>query len=304
MINEYDYVLEQTKLGTVIKEFRGIADEVCTVPSSIGGRKIAGIGKGAYRDCKEIRRLVIGEGIFFIEDEAFKRCSNLESVSFPKDLKRIGSVEERVSMFGSPRQGVSFATDIGAFSFCDSLKTVVLPDSLSTLGVSTFSFSGLERISIPNGIKIIPPNCFYFCVGLKDIRLPKELVLISSMAFHRYAGSSCLYLPPCMEEIGEGAFSDARRLPEVRLGEKVKVIHDRAFSGCVDLGMIVIPSPWTVLGNHVFGNLHNHEPERNYNPSATGNRNENLVICCVPGSHALEYARLNHFEVKAIQHLT
>ena len=56
-------------------------------------------------------------------------------------------------------------TDVlGAFAHCKFLKTIVLPDSLTSIGPDAFSDSGLEKVTIPNSqctyyATSFPPSC-------------------------------------------------------------------------------------------------------------------------------------------------
>lgn len=53
---------------------------------------------------------------------------------------------------------------LGAFAHCKKLKTIVLPDSLTSIGPDAFNDSGLEEVTIPNSqctyyATSFPPSC-------------------------------------------------------------------------------------------------------------------------------------------------
>ena len=72
-----------------------------------------------------------------------------------------------------------------AFSECTSLKTIALPDTLTTIGENCFSRSGLNEIRIPENIKIIESNAFSECKDLYMINLANNSLLseIKNQAF-------------------------------------------------------------------------------------------------------------------------
>lgn len=60
--------------------------------------------------------------------------------------------------------------DWGAFSSCDGLTSITIPNSVTTIGGSAFSgCSGLTSITIPNSITSIGSFAFYGCSGLTTI---------------------------------------------------------------------------------------------------------------------------------------
>lgn len=63
-------------------------------------------------------------------------------------------------------------TSIGssAFSSCERLTSITIPDSVTSIGSSAFSFcSGLTRITIPDSVTRIGHSAFYGCSRLTSI---------------------------------------------------------------------------------------------------------------------------------------
>lgn len=100
-------------------------------------------------------------------------------------------------------------TEIGeaAFLKCTSLSSVTLSDSLKKVPDYAFEFcSGIDSITIPNGITTIGRMTFYKCSNLKSVTLPASVDNIDYGAF-----AYCKSLVAVSEEepeveIGEGAF--------------------------------------------------------------------------------------------------
>ncbi|MBQ7066479.1 MAG: leucine-rich repeat protein [Lachnospiraceae bacterium] len=77
------YVKE--KEGISILEYQG--NEVTVeVPKEIENIPVTGIGKKAFLSNKKVRRVILPETVKIIENWAFSHCSQLESVTFSKDV--------------------------------------------------------------------------------------------------------------------------------------------------------------------------------------------------------------------------
>lgn len=71
-----------------------------------------------------------------------------------------------------------------AFHGCMSLKSVVIPSTVTTLRVHVFSHcENLESIVIPNSITSIDPNAIGNCLRLKRVVIPHSVTQIKPLAF-------------------------------------------------------------------------------------------------------------------------
>lgn len=112
---------------------------------------------------KEIKDLVIPDGITYISAVAFWGCTGLTSVTIPNSVKSIGA---------------------GAFYCCENLNTVNLPESLEEIGVRTFGYcENLTTINLPENLKEIGNSAFYRCSALTSITIPYSVELIGDHAF-------------------------------------------------------------------------------------------------------------------------
>lgn len=128
-----------------------------------------------------------------IAEDAFCNQANsnnqLEEVILPEGLQKIGN---------------------GAFQNCKQLKKINMPDSLTTLGTSTYAvFSGcesLQEIHIPDGVKVIGTDTFRNCKSLKTI-----------------------YLPETLDRVGNNAFFDCQSLTTIVGGANLTLVGNMAF---------------------------------------------------------------------------
>ena len=105
-------------------------------------------------------------------------------------------------------------TEIGsvAFSNCENLVTITLPDGLKTIGNGAFEFcKSLATVDIPEGVTKIKGGTFYYS-ALATIVLPESLEEIDYNAFEycdslRTIESKALVPPLCSPESPNGEFS-------------------------------------------------------------------------------------------------
>ena len=109
--------------------------EVIDIPSTV-----VRIGKGAFAGCENLKELILPESLKVIEEGAFQGCTSLSSVKFYHcteldDLIAPGDTSSAEKP--SSNMGVE---SIGAYAFsgCESLAEIVLPESVKEIGKNTF----------------------------------------------------------------------------------------------------------------------------------------------------------------------
>lgn len=71
--------------------------------------------------------------------------------------------------------------DKGIFSFCNSLTSVTIPNTVIEIGDRAFSYcKNLTTVNISNSVTKIGKNAFYRCKNLNDITIPKNAEIDSS----------------------------------------------------------------------------------------------------------------------------
>ena len=117
------FTYEVLEDGTArITEYRNTFDKaytVVTVPSQIDGYSVSTIGRSAFLRAFYARTVILSEGITKIETAAFQE-SGVQTVFLPSSLQ---TIEER------------------AFYWCTSLKKLVIPSSVTTIGQEAIGYS-------------------------------------------------------------------------------------------------------------------------------------------------------------------
>lgn len=99
-----------------------------------------------------------------------------------------------------------------AFEDCTSLKTFILPSSLTTLGASVFKgCTALEEVGLENTkIGSISAELFNGCESLKTAVLPSTVGNIKTDAFHKNYKLNYVIIPSSVNEVQEDSFTEAR----------------------------------------------------------------------------------------------
>ena len=188
-----------------------------TIPDSV-----TSIGDSAFSGCSGLTSVTIGNGVTSIEAEAFTGCPKLlyDKDSIPGvilldgwAIGNDGTVSGVLDLTGI--RGIGGA----AFSGCNRLTSVVIPNRMTSIGSSTFSdCSGLTSVTIPDSVTSIGDAAFSGCSGLTSVTIPDSVT-----------------------NIGVGAFQNCSSLTNVTIGTGVVSIQggwfgtEKAFSGCSQL---------------------------------------------------------------------
>ncbi len=137
------------------------------------------------------------------------------------------------------------------------ITSIVIPDSVISIGVSTFSgCTSLAEIVIPDSVTSIGGSAFSGCTSLSKVDLPKTLTTIEAGTFRDCTSLKEIVIPDSVTEIrcnwGLGAFSGCTSLSKVDLSKNLTMIYEYTFSGCTSLAEIDIPDSVTSIGRFAF----------------------------------------------------
>ena len=140
-----------------------------------------------------------------------------------------------------------------AFRYQTSLKSVTIPDSVTSIGNRAFEdCTGLTSVTIGNSVTSIGDTAFSGCTGLTSITIGGGVTSIGSSAFSGCTGLTSITIPNSVTNIGKAAFGGCTGLTSVTIGNSVTSIGSYTFSGCAGLTSITIPDSVTSIGNNAF----------------------------------------------------
>ena len=147
----------------------------------------------------------------------------------------------------------------GAFKGCTSLISITLPSSLIRLGQGEYDSYGvfegctsLTSVALPESIRAIQPNTFKGCTSLTSIALPESLNYIESNAFEGCTSLTQITLPDSLERVSEGTFKNCTSLTSIALPKSLNSINSNTFEGCTSLTSIALPESLNSIESNAF----------------------------------------------------
>ena len=140
--------------------------------------------------------------------------NNVEVHANSADLSGDIEIPEKVTY-----DGVEYTvTSIGVFSDCRDLSSVIIPNSVTSIGGWAFNgCSGLTSVTIGNSVTSIGDNAFYYCKRLTSIEIPNSVTSIGECAFLICGGLTSVTIPNSVTSIGDDAFGDCWNLTEINV---------------------------------------------------------------------------------------
>ena len=154
-------------------------------------------------------------------------------------------------------------TTIGdyAFSDCSNLATVTISENSQLISIGSSAFEGcssLTSIFIPDSVTTIGDYAFRDCSKLTTVTISEnsQLTSINYYAFYNCSSLTSIFIPNSVTTIGRGAFYNCSNLTTVTFGEnsQLTTIESFAFFSCSNLTTVTISenSQLTTIGEHAF----------------------------------------------------
>ena len=233
---------------------------------------VQSVENNAFRGCRSLTSVQIGNGVKSIGDMAFFQCSSLTSIDIPDSVTSIGSD----TFFGCRSlKSITIPNSVKsigdrAFSQCSSLTSITIPESVTSIGDFAFNETELISIIIPKSVTSIGKGAFSGC-GAWNKEIVSSLTSITVKEGNRkyHSESNCLIetasktlIAGCktsvipsddsVTSIGDCAFLNCYRLTSIDIPDSVTSIGFDAFRGCKSLTSINIPDSVTSIGFQAF----------------------------------------------------
>ena len=263
--------------------------------SFLGNTVLDGLGAEMFADCTSLKEATLPVGITVIESGLFKNCSSLSDVRVYGDCVVVSIGNDAfsgcASLSGIPALGGGLEQIGGrAFKDCVGFVELVVPDTVSAIGVGAFEgcnkvrsytapFIGIAEGSptgylasvfggknwssssaVPETLtsvtvtlsSVLPDSAFYGLKNLEKVNLPLTLSQIGANAFCGCAAIKEISLPTSLRYIGAYAFDGCSGLYSVTLPAGLFEIGEYAFSRCTAFRALDIPITVSSIGENAF----------------------------------------------------
>lgn len=181
---------------------------------------------------KNIKKVIVAQGVERINANFFSGCENLVAVEIADSVREIGS---------------------HAFSYCTSLVSIQIPNSVKTIDSYAFSnCTSLTNVTFPKGIETIGKGWFSDCTSLTTITIPESVSIIEEWAFADCTSLSSITLPSNLHQLKDYCFYNCTSLTHITLPKGFNRIYEDVFSGCENLASITIPKSIRAIGDGSF----------------------------------------------------
>ncbi len=286
----FTYTLSHGK--ATVTGYDGAVPANLVIPDTLDKYPVTAIGKEAFYNCADIVSVTIPDSVTEIGDSAFCRCTGLEAVLIPAGVKSIGdsafayctgiesmTVSEDNTAYYSdgnciietagakivagctgsviPTDGSVTAIGANAFLGLSDIKSVVIPDCITSIGSAAFGgCDGLTSITVSedntvyhsDGNCIIETESKKLVAGCRKSVIPTDgsVTSIGDYAFYLCAGLAGIAIPDGITTIGNGAFSNCIGLTYLDIPASVTKIGSYAFAACSGLETIAVSEDNTV----------------------------------------------------------
>ena len=158
--------------------------------------------------------------------------------------------------FTSPPAEDIVVTQVGGFSNCVNLESLVIPDSVTSIEDS-YAFqecTSLKLVTFGSGLTSLGYGAFYNCTKLSSVVLPEGMLTIGEVAFSGCSALSTVSLPNSITTITKGAFTGCSALRSITLPNALTTLERNVFQNCYALGEVVMPKNLKTIDTLAFSN--------------------------------------------------
>ena len=288
--NEDDFVIQ----GRTLVKYNGMGGEV-TVPDGVEV-----LAQWAFESAR-VTKVNLPETLKEIECYCFYGCRELEDITLPASLEKLGNMQafaynhslKAINVAeGNPYfvsvDGVLFNKDKTKLLYYPAGRNqggeYAIPEGVTELGGSAIQDTGLTAIELPSTfVKMYCGNDFSDNRELTEIRVAKGNPVFHSVDGLLFDNSGTLICYPSgltketlgvndfpaeMKAIGPYAFQFAQHLKNIEIPEGIKTIEWMCFTFSPSLQSVTVPASVNFIAGYAFAHCDNLEKVTILNPDA------------------------------------
>ena len=231
------------------------------------------IGSNAFNGQTGLTRVVISRGVNNIDATAFTNCGNMSEIIVDSANAKYDSRNNCNAIIETATNTLVYGckntiipntiTTIGASSFSQLLlNTITIPDSVTKICSLAFHGSSITNINIPRYVSVIEDRAFGGCSRLTSIVVDSANAkydsrnncnaIIETASNTLVAGSNNTTIPNTVTAVGDYAFYNLGQLTSITIPDSVTSIGENVFYLCSSLSEITLSSNLVSIGYRAF----------------------------------------------------
>lgn len=219
--SDFTYEVDSDTGEGYLTGYTGSATEI-TLPDTLDDVTITGISADAFYNCTTLEKVTISANITDIGESVFFGCENIKEFDvetgsetyYVEDGVLFRTTDDCLIAYPPAAEATSYTvpdtvTELyyAAFSNCNNLQEIILPDGLLYIDEWVFAYDTLPEISIPESVVEICDYAFAYCENITEWTLPSNLTYIGNAAFANCTGMTEIELPSAaLTSVGQAAF--------------------------------------------------------------------------------------------------
>lgn len=215
------------------------------------GTALTSIGDNAFQNTG-IAEITIPACVTNISEYAFEGCLKLEKVTFAVNDEGKAALKWIGGGYSGDNKYASYT-----FANCPLLKTVTFPEAEQiNVGDSTFANSGIEQLTLSDGVYAIGYGAFEDCAKLGSVTIKdtSTLAVLNSYAFANTGLKEMPALPKELTSINAYVFSGCRQMTKAMFPSQIEIVYEHAFENCTALAEVVLNDAVVRLADYAFQN--------------------------------------------------
>ena len=267
--------LERVRLSASVSELaQDLFTECRALREIVLPNVLRKIGSGCFEGCAALEEVKIPETVTYIGAYAFKHCESLKSISLPRRVEYIGGQAFSGTAWLENQASEWVMAGDGVLLLCRSREErLVLPNNIKMISSAFEGNDTLKEIVLPESLEIIGEYAFADCTALLRVECTSGVRQIGAYAFENCTALVRVPLTDGLKQLGRGAFRGCTSLTQVSLPDSVTRLEAEVFADCTALREVTIPLSVQSVDETAFG------------------RGQGICICAVYGSAGERFAR-------------
>lgn len=140
------------------------------------------------------------------------------------------------------------------------IEKLEIPENIRIIGEDVIAYlANLKEITFPKSLKIISDGGMFCCKSIEKIEIPEGVEELGNYIFSKCYNLKKVTLPSTLKKIGELSFCESKNLENIEMPDSVENIGEYAFHMCSKLKTVKLSSSLKMISAFLFAFCENLE---------------------------------------------